>query len=112
MTKRIWSSVALSPVLIAGIATFTIVVSSRIMKKPVVKTTKTSQGLVRACAMLPPQPFMAGIDSDLPLQLSIVDFRCDLAHPVALRRDHRDLVLELDQRQACVTAGQQLIEDV
>src|SRR4029077_4413061 len=112
MTQRIWSSVALSPVLIAGIATFTIVVSSRIMKKPVVKTSKTSQGLVRACAMSPPQPLMAGIDSDLPLQLSVIDFFCDLAHPIAFRPDHRDLVLELDQHQSRVAAGQQLIEDV
>ena len=32
----------------AGMATFTIVVSSRIMKNPVVNTTSTSHGLVRA----------------------------------------------------------------
>src|SRR6266850_2356632 len=50
-THRIWSSVVLSPALMAGIATLTIVVSSMIMKNPVVKTASTSHGLVRAWDM-------------------------------------------------------------
>ena len=53
-THRIWSSVVLSPALMAGMATLTMVVSSRIMKNPLVSTTRTNQGLVRACAMTPP----------------------------------------------------------
>ena len=89
----------------AGIATFTIVVSSRIMKNPVVSTTRTSHGLVRAWAMLPPQRFMAGIDSDLPLQLAFVDLSLQLADPLALGVEHRDLVLDLDQRQAAHALG-------
>ena len=48
----------------AGIATLTIVVSSMIMKKPVVKTSSTSHGLVRASAIPNSQPATVGIDSD------------------------------------------------
>src|SRR5437762_13478117 len=80
-THRIWSSVVLSPVLIAGIATLTIVVSSMIMKNPEVRTSRTSQGLVRARAMSPPQPNQVGIASDLPLQLSVVDLSLDVDDP-------------------------------
>src|SRR5438309_1681092 len=68
----------------AGIATFTIVVSSRIMKNPVVKTSSTSHGLVRARAMSPPEPFIVGIASDLPLQPAFVDFLLEVANPSAL----------------------------
>src|SRR5919204_3993035 len=62
-THRIWSSVVFSPVLIDGMATFTIVVSSMIMKKPVVRTRSTSHGLVRAWAMPNPQLLVVRIDS-------------------------------------------------
>src|SRR6266700_3547515 len=99
-TQRISSSGALSPLLMAGIATFTIVVSSRIMKKPVVSTTRTNQGLVRALAMVPPKPFLTGADSHFPLQLALYDFALELADPFPLRIEHRDLVLHLDQGKA------------
>src|SRR5215831_16364072 len=102
MTHRIWSSVVFSPALMAGIATFTIVVSSMIMKKPVVRTSSTSHGLVRAWGISPPQLFMSGWDSGPPLQLSVGDLLRELAHPSALRLDERDLVLELDQGEAAV----------
>src|SRR5437016_4225884 len=99
-THRIWSRVVLSAVLIAGMATFTIVVSSMIMKKPVVKTRSTSQGLVRARAMSIPQLFMGGADSArFPFQLSSVDLIRKIGRPSALSSQHCDLVLELDQRQ-------------
>src|SRR5712692_865603 len=74
----------------AGMATLTIVVSNRIMKNPLVKTTRTNQGLVRACAMTSPYHLVAGIDSDLPLQLGV---------------EHRDLVFHLDEGKA----GQSLL---
>src|SRR5882672_12118546 len=114
-THRIWSRVVLSPVLMAGIATFTIVVSSRIMKNPVVKTKRTSQGLVglvRACAMSPPQPFKVMHHSGAPLQPPLCDFVRDLEHPLALRLEHRDLVLQLDQSKPPQTVRLQLLEDV
>src|SRR5579872_1305474 len=115
MTHRIWSSVAFRPVLMAGIATLTIVVSRRIMKNPVVSTNKTSHGLVDlvgACAMPSPQLLIAGVDSGPPLQLSVPYLPGDLADPTPLRLEDRDLVLELDQRQSRVTRGQKFIEDV
>src|SRR3954468_2997915 len=99
-THRIWSSVVWSPVLIAGIATLTIVVSSMIMKNPEVKTSRTSHGLVRARAMSPPQSNKVSVGSDLPLQLSVVDLFPEVEHPPALGFEHRDLVLELNECQA------------
>jgi hypothetical protein len=47
MIQRMSDSSACSPSLIAGIAIFTMVVSSRIMKKPRQSTDSTSQGLCR-----------------------------------------------------------------
>src|SRR5439155_11633566 len=111
-TQRIWSSVVLRPVLIAGIATFTIVVSSMIMKKPVVKTSKTSHGLVRACAMSPPQLCVVGIDSDLPLQLAFGDFLLEIADPPAFGVEHRDLVLELDESETADASRAELGHDL
>src|ERR1700674_1499059 len=96
----------------AGIATFTIVVSSRIMKNPVVKTTSTSHGLVRACAMPSPQHFMPGIDSGLPLQSSFLDLELELADPFALCFEHRDLVLQLDERQPGYAGCSKLTHDM
>src|SRR2546421_9523756 len=110
-THRIWSRVVLSPVLMAGIATFTIVVSSRIMKNPVVKTSRTSHGLVRACAMSPPQPFNVAHHSGAPLQPSIRYLVRDLANPFALRFQHRDLVLQLDQSESLEAVPLQLVEN-
>src|SRR5439155_7529379 len=111
-THRIWSSVVWSPVLIAGIATLTIVVSSRIMKNPVVRTSSTSQGLVRARAMSPPETFKVGNASDSPLQPSVVDLFLQVADPFALRVEHRDLVFELDQREAAQPLGAKVGQDV
>src|SRR5579864_5062907 len=111
-THRIWSRVVPRPVLIAGMATFTIVVSKRIMKKPVVSTSRTSHGLVRACAMPTPQLFMAGVDSGVPLQRSVGDLVRDSQHPGALGLEHRDLVFQLDQQQPSVAFPEQLVEDV
>src|SRR5467141_4906310 len=99
-THRIWSSVVFRPVLIAGMATFTIVVSNRIMKNPVVKTKSTSQGLVRACAMSPPQAFNVIDLSGSPLQPSVGDLLRDLYDPVTLGFQHCDLVFHLDQGEA------------
>src|SRR5579859_3833501 len=110
-THRIWSSVVLRPVLMAGMATFTIVVSSRIMKKPVVKTNRTSHGLVRAWAMPSPQPLSAGIDSDGPLQPAFCDFALQLSDPGALGVEHRDLVLELDEGEPGDAVRPQLAHD-
>src|ERR1700730_4309471 len=47
----------------AGMATFTIVVSSMIMKKPVTRTTSTTHGLARASAIPNSQPVVCRIDS-------------------------------------------------
>src|SRR5438132_5259495 len=110
-THRIWSRVVLSPVLMAGIATFTIVVSSRIMKNPVVKTSRTSHGLVRAGAMSAPQPFDVARHSGAPLQLSVRDLACDLQNPLPLRLEHRDLVLQLDERQPLQPMRLQVFQD-
>jgi hypothetical protein len=44
-------------------ATFTIVVSSMIMKKPVTKTTSTTHGLLRLSAIPSPQPHLRAFDS-------------------------------------------------
>jgi hypothetical protein len=52
---------------------------------------------------------MAGFDSSPPLQLSLDDLLGDLADPRTLGLDERDLVLELDHRQAPVGL-RQLIE--
>src|SRR2546423_15024839 len=106
-THRISSSAAPKPALIAGIATFTIVVSSRIMKKPVVSTSNTSQGLERALAMVPPQRFMAGVHSHFPLQLAFGDLAFELDDPFAFRVEHCDLVLDLDQGETGNAFGDQ-----
>src|SRR5690349_3309338 len=103
MTQRIWSSVVFRPALMAGIATLTIVVSSMIMKNPVVRTSRTNHGLVRACAMFPPQHFIAGDAAGPPLQLSVRDLLRDLVNPCPLGLQDRDLVLQLDHRQSGVT---------
>src|SRR5512135_3647034 len=95
----------------AGMATFTIVVSSRIMKNPVVRTTRMSQGLVRARAMRSPQPFHAGINSGIPLQRSVSDLALQLFDPYPLGVEHRDLVLELDEREPGDTIRPQLAHD-
>src|SRR6266702_2567937 len=95
----------------AGIATFTIVVSSMIMKNPVVKTRSTSHGLVRARAMFPPQLFIVGIATDVPLQLSLIDLFFQVAHPPALGVEHRDLVFELDEGKAADTLSPNLGKD-
>src|ERR1700730_10520515 len=92
-------------------ATFTIVVSSRIMKNPVVRTTSTSHGLVRACAMSSPQQFMSRTHSCNPLQLDCGDLALEAANPIALRFEHGDLVLQLDQRQPRHAAVQELGHD-
>src|SRR6266536_4069861 len=99
-TQMIWSSVVLSAVLMDGIATLTIVVSSMIMKNPEVRTSRTSHGLVRARAMSPPQSNQVGMASDLPLQLSFVDLSFEIDDPPAFGLEHGDLVLELDEGQA------------
>src|SRR5437773_7991577 len=95
----------------AGIATFTIVVSSMIMKNPVVKTRSTSHGLVRARAMFPPQLFIVGIDTDVPLQPSVVDLFFQIGDPPALGIVHRDLVFELDQGEEVDTLSPNLCQD-
>src|SRR5213593_335275 len=61
--------------------------------------------------MSPPQPFSVGVDSDLPLQLSFADLFLEVRHPPALGVEHRDLVLELDQRQPAHTFGANLGQD-
>src|ERR1700730_5451645 len=48
----------------AGMATFTIVVSSMIMKKPLTRTTSTTHGLERASVIPNPQPVVCAIDSN------------------------------------------------
>src|ERR1044072_2984959 len=101
-TQRIWSRVVLSAVLIAGIATLTIVVSSMIMKNPEVRTSSTNHGLVRACAMSPPYATQRGevrIAPDLPLQPSFLDLFLEVDHPFAFGLEHRDLVIEVDARE-------------
>ncbi len=47
----------------AGMATFTIVVSSMIMKKPVTNTTSTTHGLERFCAIPCSEPYLDAFDS-------------------------------------------------
>src|SRR5690348_17966406 len=111
MTHRIWSSVVFRPALMAGIATLTIVVSSMIMKNPVVRTSSTNHGLVRACAMFPPQHFISGATAGPPLQLSVRDLLRDLVDPRPLGLEDRDLVLELDHREPGVI-GLYLIESL
>src|SRR5713101_223389 len=96
----------------AGMATLTMVVSSRIMKNPLVRTTRTNHGLVRACAMTSPYHLVAGIDSDLPLQLAVDNFPFELAHPLALGVEHRDLVFHFDERQSRQSLPVQLSEHV
>src|SRR5258706_14794796 len=81
------------------------------MKKPRVSTTRTTQGLLRACAMFPPQPFMAGTHSDLPLQLSVSDLLFQFPHPLALGVEHRDLVLDLDEGQPRHAVTKELSQD-
>src|SRR5436309_875368 len=61
--------------------------------------------------MSPPQPFSVGVDSDRPLQLSFADLLLEVRHPPALGVEHRDLVLELDQRQPAHTFGANLGQD-
>src|SRR6266705_1294938 len=53
---------------------------------------------------------MAGVDSNLPLQLAFVDLSLQPAHPLSFCVEHRDLVLHLDQRQAGYAPTQQLFE--
>src|SRR5437773_4825619 len=53
---------------------------------------------------------MAGVDSNLPLQLAFVDLSLQPAHPLSFGVEHRDLVLHLDQRQAGHALSQQLLE--
>src|SRR6266568_1192379 len=53
---------------------------------------------------------MAGVDSNLPLQLAFVDLSLQPAHPLSFGVEHRDLVLHLDQRQAGYAPTQQLFE--
>src|SRR5438445_11668204 len=81
------------------------------MKNPVVKTTRTSQGLVRAGAMSPPQRFMVGIEPDFPFQSAVIDFLFEVVDPLAFRIEHCDLVLELDQRQPAHSVVSELGED-
>src|SRR5487761_1155719 len=98
-TQRIWSRVVLRAESMAGMATFTMVVSSRIMKKPAHSTTSTSQGLARARDMCTPRFSFGGADTDHPLQLAFRDFQLQVAHPLALHLAHRDCVLDLDDRK-------------
>src|SRR5437879_13240598 len=81
------------------------------MKNPVVKTSRTSHGLVRACAMSSPQCFKAVHHSGAPLQPSFRYLVRDLANPFALRIEHRDLVLELDQRETHEAMRLLLVQD-
>src|SRR5258708_31921653 len=46
-----------------------------------------------------PQHFMPGTNSGLPLQPAFRDLGFELADPVALCVDHRDLVLQLDESE-------------
>ena len=43
---------------------------------------------------------MAGLDSDLPLQLAVGDLPLDLQHPGVLGLEHRDFVFKLNERKA------------
>src|SRR5216683_4590152 len=54
---------------------------------------------------------MAGVDSNLPLQLAFVDLSLQLAHPLSFGVEHCDLVLHLDQRQAGDAPTQQLLQN-
>src|SRR6266851_6522105 len=54
---------------------------------------------------------MAGVDSNLPLQLAFVYLSLQLAHPLSFGVEHCDLVLHLDQRQAGDAPTQQLLQN-
>src|SRR5713101_4050309 len=55
-----------------------------------------------------PQHFMPGTHSGFPLQPSVGDLALELADPFALRLEHRDLVLQLDESQPRHTGRSQL----
>src|SRR2546426_5168421 len=55
---------------------------------------------------------MAGFNSGLPLQRAVFDFALQLPNPFALRIEHRDLVLDLDQREAGESLTAKLGENV
>src|SRR5437660_9334843 len=55
---------------------------------------------------------MAGFNSGLPLQLAFVDFLLQLTNPLALGVEHRDLVFDLDEREARKTLCTELRVDV
>src|SRR5258706_3107581 len=58
-----------------------------------------------------PQYFMSGTNSGLPLQPSVRDLAFEFADPLALCLEHRDLVLQLDQRQPCHARAAELTHD-
>src|SRR5450759_363735 len=59
-----------------------------------------------------PQHFMAGTHSSPPFQRAFSDLALELANPISLRLQHRDLVLQLDERQPRHPAGVQLAHDL
>src|ERR1700676_1337393 len=61
--------------------------------------------------MSPPQHFMTGINSGDPLQFAIGNLALELADPETLCLEHRDLVLQLDERQSRPSACTQLTHD-
>src|ERR1700732_2389798 len=61
--------------------------------------------------MSSPQHFMPGTNSGLPLQPAFSNVALELAAPGALRVEHRDLVLQLDESQPCHACCSQVGHD-
>src|SRR5215469_10116994 len=86
MTQPICASEACSPRRMSGIAMFTIVRSSSVMKKPRPRVSSTAHSLPRRLRM-----------SRLPGQPAVPEVVDDGAEPVPLRAQQREQVLPLDQ---------------
>src|SRR5260370_15463331 len=85
--------------------------SSGTIKTLVVRPSTTAPGLRLARAMTTAQLCVVGINSHLPLQPAVNDFLLEVADPLALGIEHRDLVLELDQGKTAHAFGAQLAHD-